>query len=72
MAGTTELLLGIGLIGAKEEAPATLPADFFSSEDASATNGETPQPRPAAERAGELQDQSDRLTPSPIPSKWVN
>ncbi len=36
------------------------------------TNIETPQPRPAAERAGELKNQSDRSTPSPIPSRWVN
>ncbi len=37
-----------------------------------ATPVETPQPRPAAERAGELQAESDRLTPSPISSRWVN
>ncbi len=36
-----------------------------------ATPVETP-PRPAAERAGELQAESDRPTPSPIPSRWVN
>ena len=103
-------LLGIWPVSTKEEAPATLPADFFSSKDASVTTveeaqaakedskgqagGATPvkqekpeafdwsrfgapavetsQPRPAAERAGELQNQSNRPTPSPIPSRWVN
>ncbi len=33
---------------------------------------ETSQPRPAAERAAELQAESDRPTPSPIPFRWVN
>ena len=36
-----------------------------------ATRVETP-PRPAAERAAELQAESDRSTPSPIPPRWVN
>ncbi len=39
MAGKIDLLLGIGFSSAKEKAPATLPADFFSTRDASATTG---------------------------------
>ncbi len=46
--------------------------DAFDWSRFGGTNIETPQPRPAAERAGELKNQSDRSTPSPIPSRWVN
>jgi hypothetical protein len=70
MNGALLELLGIlpvnGATPVKQQKP-----EAFDWSKFGATRVETP-PRPAAERAGELQNQSNRPTPSPIPSRWVN
>ncbi len=70
MAGEIGTLLGI-MFPVNADASKQHKPEVFDWSKFGATPVETP-PRPAAERAGELQAESDRPTPTPIPSRWVN
>ena len=66
-----DLLKLMGILPVCADASKQQKPEAFDWSKFGATPVETP-PQPAAERAVELQGQSDRPTPTPIPSRWVN